>query len=256
MTKSTQSAAQKRAARKDEVKQLKAQAEANVQKTAEVVEKEQPATEMVEQAPTSPPETVTRAYAAFVGILASTEDAVLMGDLASIYARDGYAVRMATGGSTDLIMAGAEQENGDIEVYVPWNTFDKVLLSHKNVVTCVKQDGQKGKPSNVSRTAYGIALKNSTSGLETQTDAIKRIRARDIHIVLGAKLTEPVDFVLMSYDPALGTDHSCAMITEWATTSGVPILNIADHAQRAELQELADAYRAEHSDEERELAAF
>ena len=173
-----------------------------------------------------------RAYAG-IGSRATPSNVLeLIESIAGRLAREGWVLR--TGGSPGADQAfyrGARAVQGNVELYLPWPSFEAAARTHAGGDVLVF--------SPPSEDAYALAARfhPAWDGLP---NAVHHLLARDGHQVLGADLVTPVRFVVCwtvdgGLDGSSPRSGGTGQALRIAHHHGVRVLNLArqDHAQRA-----------------------
>lgn len=136
--------------------------------------------------------------------------------LARELARKGLTLRTGGAeGSDEAFECGARDGEGAVELYLPWKNFR----------------GKSGVLEAPTPEAYEIA-KEFLPHWEKLKPGAKKLYARNVHVILGKHLNDPVEFVIYGGNGETpGTAHTLRV----AKALGIPCVSVNDPAGIKEL---------------------
>lgn len=176
-----------------------------------------------------------RTYAGIGSRETPSDVLALIESIAATLARKGWGLR--TGGSPGADQSfyrGARAAHGQVELYLPWPSFEAAVRRDKDSEVHVF-----GSPSD---DAYALAARfhPAWDGL---SPAARQLLARNGHQVLGPDLATPVRFVVCwtadgSLDGSGPRSGGTGQTLRIAHHHGLHVLNLArpDHARRVDLE--------------------
>jgi hypothetical protein len=161
----------------------------------------------------------------------STPDDVLaeMKELAGRFARAGWVMRTgASPGADQAFYRGASSAGGAIELYLPWPSFAaQVRAADSGNHTFVLPEPRQA--------AFELG-EHHHPRWSSLSARLQRLRARDVHAVLGSDLDSPVALIVC-WTPDGGTNGrstrsgGTGQALRVAAAHGIPVANLARPAQ-------------------------
>lgn len=148
-----------------------------------------------------------------------------MRDLARVLAGRGFTLRSGGADGADIAFElGATEAFGEMEIYLPWNGFNK-----------------RAYPAvPLSKGSFELAQTVHPDWFAL-SHAAQKLHARNMYQVLGASLREPVDFVICWTEDGCNSENTrkqstgdTASVIVLADRRGIPVYNLAnpDAAER------------------------
>jgi hypothetical protein len=175
-----------------------------------------------------------RAQAAYAGIGSRATPARALEEIDALgarLAREGFVLRTgASPGADQAFMRGAARAGGRAELYLPCPGFESDARAHLRRLDAIVI----GEPAPRS---YALAARFHPAWGELG-EFERRLRARDVHQVLGADLRSPVAFVVCwtrdgSRDGSQAGAGGTGQALRVAASRNIPVVNLVDAAAAA-----------------------
>jgi hypothetical protein len=181
----------------------------------------------------------TRAYAGIGSRETPEEYLALMRRIAQALAERGYVLRSgAAQGADTAFEQGARSVGGSAEIFVPWRGFDDRVPDDPMVVIA------SALPHAPAAEALASQFHPAWSRL---SPGARRLHARNTHQVLGARLDDPVAFVVcwapspvLEGERVVNVKGGTGLAVRLAASRGIPVFHLGIEVHRSRIERWLD----------------